>query len=104
MKSKRWLAGFALSATLLLMGNAPHPSAPCVGKQEGDACQWGYAMCSTAKQVCLPIPVYPFTGETILECITERQPGDPTDTPFPQTIPIESPLSGASTGAGTPTP
>jgi hypothetical protein len=110
MKSKRWLAGFALSATLLLMGNAPHPSAPCVGKQEGDACQWGYAMCSTEKQVCQPGPagenIDPDTGELILWCRTERQHADQraTETAFPQANPTDSSHSGAATGARTPSP
>jgi hypothetical protein len=104
MKKNRWLAGFALAASLLLMGNAPHPSAPCVGKQAGDECRWGYAMCSIEKQVCRPGPagenVDPDTGELILWCRTERQHADQraTETAFPQTIPTDSPHSGASTG------
>lgn len=52
------LIGFVLVSSLFLMGNLPHPSAPCGGKQRGDACSYGYGGCFKPAQACYPAPAW----------------------------------------------
>lgn len=54
--------GFVLLSSLFLMGNMPHPSAPCGGKQRGDACSYGYGGCFKPAQACYPAPAWESAG------------------------------------------